>query len=188
MTIDMTLVYAKSTELDNNLSVVLRELKRVASAKTRMKQQVNRPDYNAQMTIILQEEELLKSVRDYLRGPRKNANTLTAEQIATMDYDQVRAAIKCIQTKKTHTRWDADCEQDENGLFIPGTGKAYKEAERIEDMLKARREELEPTHKNLVRTSDLLCLIDTLRTCPDITVDACLDRIEAYVKRGENDA
>lgn len=184
-TIDMTQVIAKATELDNDLINVHRALKKVASVKCRLKKAPGRLDYQANMTACLQEEQLLKNVRDYLTDHRKTVNELTEQDIADMSYDEVSRAIKSIQSKKTHTRWAEDCEKDKDGLYIPGSGAMYKEACRIENMLKARRAELKPTMEQLISVVALRELLDTLRLCSDIDVATCLDRIEAFLKGGE---
>lgn len=184
--IDMTQVIAKATELNNSIVELNRALKRVASAKTRLNHSPGLPDYNAKMAAILQEEQLLKNVRSYLTEPRKTVNDLTAEDIAAMDYDEVCKAIRSIQTKKTHTKYAEDCQKDENGLFIPGSGAMFKEACRIEDMLKERREDLQPSGTLRFSKAALRELIATLRLCSDLDVKTCLDRIEAFMEGGES--
>ena len=184
-TIDMTQVIAKATELDNDLVKVHRELKRIASVKSRLKKAPGRLDYQANMTACLQEEQLMKNVRDFLTDHRKTVNELTEQDIAEMSYDEVCNAIRAIQSKKTHTKWAEDCERDKDGLYIPGSGAMFKEACRIEDLLKTRRAELKPTMENLISIVALRDLLDTLRLCSDIDVETCLDRIEAFLKGGE---
>lgn len=184
--IDMTQVIAKAAELNNSIIELNKALKRVASAKTRLNHAPGLPDYNVKMAAILQEEQLLKNVRAYLTEPRKTVNDLTSEDIAAMNYDEVCKAIRSIQTKKTHTKYAEDCKKDENGLFIPGSGAMFLEACRIEDMLKERREELNPTGSAKFSKALLMELIATLRICSDLDVATCLDRIEAFVKGGES--
>lgn len=185
-TIDMTAIIAKANELNNSVVNLNKALKRVASVKCRLNHAPGKATYNAEMTACLQEEQLLKHVRAYLTEPRKTVNDLTAEDIATMDYDEVCKAIRSIQSKKTHTKWAEDCQKDENGLFIPGSGAMYLEACRIEDMLKERRDELQPLGTVRFSKSALRELIATLRLCSDLDVNTCLDRIEAFMEGGES--
>lgn len=177
----MTEIIAKSAELDNDLVKVNKELKRIASIKCRLKKMPGRKDYEAEMTKILQEEQLIKNVRDYLAEPKKNVNNLTEEDIEKMDYDEVCKAIRSIQSKKTHTKWAEDCEKDESGLFIPGSGESYKEACRIEAMLIARRNAVKPVDAGHVRKSDLLTLLEHIKLCSDMTVEECINRIEDFI-------
>lgn len=179
---NMTNVIAKSTELDNDLVKVHRELKRIASVKCRLKKLSNARDYEEKMTRVLQEEQLLKNVRDYLNGPRKNINTVTQEEIDNMDYDEVCRALNAIRSKKTHTLWAADCEKGEDGLYIPGSGASYKEACRIEEMLKVRRNDVKPIENNAIRKTDLQAMLDTLKVCSDLDVTTCIARIEQFMK------
>lgn len=184
--IDMTLVIEKSAELNHDLVEVNKALKRVASVKCRLKAAAGHPDFNANMTACLQEEQLLKHVKGYLTEPRKTVNDLTAEDIEAMNYDEICKAIRSIQSKKTHTKWAEDCQKDENGLFIPGSGPAYKEACRIEAMLLERKHELKPVGTTGFSKAALRDLIAELRLCSDLDVTTCLDRIESFMEGGES--
>ena len=180
-----TEILTKATELDNSIINVNKELKRIASVKCRLKKMPGRATFEVEMTNVLREEELLKNVRDYLVGPRKNVNTLDADAIANMSYEEVCKAIRSIQSKKTHTKWAEDCLKDDQGLFIPGSGEQYKEACRIENMLLDRRAELKPADNTRLRKSDLQALLDTMKLATDLTVEDCIARIEAFLKGGE---
>ena len=185
-TVDMTAVIAKSAELDNDLVKVNKELKRIASVKCRLKKAPGRLTYQTEMTACLQEEQLLKNVKSYLDAPRKTVNDLTGDDIAVMNYDEVCRALRSIQSKKTHTKWAEDCKKDENGLYIPGSGDAFKEACRIEEMLKARRDVLKPVGTLRVSVASLRTLLEELRLCSDIDVETCLNRIEAFLEGGDD--
>lgn len=184
--VDMTQVIQKAAELGNSLVEVQKALKRIASTKCRLKQAPGKVDYQINMTAALQEEQLLKNVKAYLSHPRKTVNDLTAEDIAAMNYDEVIKAIRSIQSKKTHTKWADDCERDENGLHIPGTGAMYQEACRIEQMLLERKYELKPNSAGFSKAS-LRELIANLRVCSDLDVATCLDRIEAFIEGGDSE-
>lgn len=183
--IDMTQVVSKATELNYSMVELNKAFKRIASAKTRLKQSAGRPDFNEKMTVVLQEEQLLKHVRAYIASPRKTVNDLEAEDIAAMDFDEVCRAIKSIQSKKTHTKWADDCQKDSNGMFVPGTGAMYKEACRIEQMLLERKFELKPNAGGFSKAT-LREFIANLRVCSDLDVATCLDRIEAFMEGGES--
>lgn len=183
--IDMTAIISKATELNNDMVEVNRALKRIASVKCRLKKMPGRSDFQLNMTKALQEEELLKSVRDYLVGPKTTVNELSPEIIAEMDYDTVCRAIKAIQSKKTHTKWAEDCQKDEQGMYIPCSGESYKEACRIEQLLSERRKQIKPVDTSLFKKVELLNLIETLRLASDLDAATCLDRIEAFLEGGE---
>lgn len=170
--IDMTAIVTKANELDNDMTAVLKELKRVASIKCRLKKMPGRSDFQANMTAVLQEEELLKSVRSYIAGPRKNVNMLTQEEVDLMTLDEVMKAIRSIQSKKTHTKWLTT---------TPGDNDEYREACRIENMLKARREALAPKSNGYISKIELQGLLDYIKACGDITVNQCIARIEQYI-------
>lgn len=186
-TIDMTAVIAKSTELGDDIVKVNKELKRIASVKCRLKKAPGRLTYQAEMTACLQEEQLLKNVRSYLTAPRKTVNDLTEEDIAVMNYDEVCKAIRSIQSKKTHTKWAEDCLRDEDGLYLPGTGESYKEACRIEGLLRARRDELKPVGTTNISVATIRTLVEELRLhVDDLDAADVLDRIEAFLEGGES--
>lgn len=183
--IDMTLVIEKATELNNDIVEVNKALKRVASVKSRLKAAAGHPDFNANMTACLQEEQLLKHVKGYLTEPRKTVNDLTAEDIEAMNYDEVCKAIRSIQSKKTHTKWSTDCKTDEDGLIIPGTSPAYQEACRIESMLLDRKSVLKPVGTTGFSKAALRDLIAELRLCSDIDATTVLDRIASFIEGGD---
>lgn len=180
--INMTEIVAKSTELNNDLVEVNKEIKRLASIKCRLKKMPGRKDYNEEMTKVLQEEQLIKSVRDYLQGPKKNINTVTQEDVDAMDYDEVCKAIRSIQSKKTHTKWAEDCKKDKEGNFIPGSGDSYKEACRIEAMLVAHRDKLKPVSEGAVRKTDLYAMLETLALASDLDTATCIERIREFIE------
>jgi hypothetical protein len=184
--IDMTLVIEKAAELNNDLVEVNKALKRVASVKCRLKAAAGKPTFNDDMTRCLQEEQLLKHVKGFLTEPRKTVNNLTAEDIEALNYDEVCKAIRSIQSKKTHTKWAEDCKKDEDGMFIPGSGDAYKEACRIEAMLLERKHELKPVGTTGFSKAALRDLLDELRLCSGIEASTVLDRITAFLEGGES--
>lgn len=181
-----TEILTKCTELNHDIVKVNKELKRIASVKCRLKKMPGRATFELEMTKVLQEEELLKNVRDYLVGPRKNINNVTEEEIANMDYEEVCKAIRSIQSKKTHTKWAEDCKRDNEGMYIPGSGEQYLEACRIEALLIERRDELKPADNKRLRKSDLRALLDTMKLASDLTVEECIARLEAFLEGGED--
>ena len=179
---NMTDIITKSEELNNDLTQVKKELKRIASIKCRLKKMPGRKNYEEEMTKVLQEEQLIKNVRDYLAEPKKNVNNLTPEDVERMDYDEVCKAIHSIQSKKTHTKWAEDCEKDDKGLYVPGTGASYKEACRIEAMLIERRNAIKPVSAGHIRKTDLLALLENIALAGDIDVETCIQRIKDFVE------
>ncbi len=179
-------IIIKATELNNSMTNVNKALKRVASVKCRLNHAPGKATFQADMAACLEEERLLKAVREYLSEPRKTVNDLTETDIANMGYDEVCKAIRSIQSKKTHTKWADDCEKDDSGMFIPGSGTAYKEACRIEEMLKTRRDELQPEGTQRITKAAIIEFVDNLRNEPDLDVETCLNRIESFLKGGES--
>lgn len=169
--LDMQAVKAKAESLSYDIVKIKREQKRIASIKCRLKKSPRRSTFNEEMTKILQEEYLLTAVKDLVNGPRKNVNTLTQDEVDKMNAEEVIKAIKAIQSKKYHTRWLNDED---------GNNDDYREACRIEDMLKRRRASLT---SNSASPYELQKLLDTLKTCDDITAEDCIKRIEAAINK-----
>ena len=159
---EMNKIIEKANELNNSVEAVYREIKKVASQKCRLKKMPGRVDYAIELQRVEAEEALLKEVKYYLKGHVQTVNTLTDEDIASMDYLTVCKAIRAIQSKKTHTKYADDCLRDSKGLFIPGSGPSYKEACRIESLLKARRDAVKPESSKVYYETDIHELIDRL--------------------------
>lgn len=167
--IDMTAITAKAAAFDYDVERINKELKRIASVKCRLKKFPNKRSFNEEMTAILQEEELLKCAKSYVSGPRKNVNTITQSEVDLLSLDETMKALRAIQSKKCHTKWLTT---------TPGDNDEYREACRIEQMLKDHRDALAPIKIGSVSKSDLKSLTASLRLCSDLSVEECLRRIE----------
>lgn len=169
--LDTRAVATKAEELGHDLIKINRELKRVASVKCRLKKMPFKSTFEKEMTEVLLEEQLLKNVRDLVAGPRKNVNTITQEEVDQLNLPETMKAIKAIQSKKTHTKW-LTCE--------PGNNDEYREACRIEDMLKKHRDELMPRKSD--SKSEVLAILDSLKVCNDMSAEDCIRYIEEKLK------
>lgn len=145
----MNTVVKKAEELGMSLETVKKALKSVQSQKCRLGKQRARKDFDVEMTKVLKEEKLLQDVRAYLDPPKLTVTTMSAEQIANLDYEQTVRAIKSIQSKKCLTQYTDDKVE-------------YNRACEIEDLLKTHRETIKPEHKSLVRKSDIDNLVESI--------------------------
>lgn len=162
-------VEMKAIELGNDLEVVKKELKRVASAKTRMKCQKGRSDYEEKMTEILQEEQLLKEVRAYIVGEKKTVTTFSQDDVDSLTYDETIKAIKSIQSKKYHTRWLTTVEGDNDD---------FRHACKIEEMLKQHLATVKPIEDNVIKKTDLQVVIDTIEATGKISTEKILEMLK----------
>lgn len=183
---EQNMIIAKATELGNSMEQVTKAINKNASVRCRLNKMPGRADFALKMAEADAEHELLLAVKAYLQGPTKNVNTLTEEEISKMDYITVTKAIRAIQSKKTHTKWAEDCEKDEEGLFIPGTGEAYKEACRIEELLKARRAEVAPEKERMFSQTVLVDKLDAIMAETGKKREALLEEFVAFVKGGDD--
>lgn len=120
----------------NQLEMIKKELKRVASVKCRLNKQKGRSTYAEDMKRVLEEEEKLKALRDTLIQPKKTVTTYTYEDIQQLSYEDTLKAIKSIQSKKSNTKWLTPIEGDND---------EYRNACRIEEMLVEHKSQLQPT-------------------------------------------
>lgn len=135
----MNKVEMKAVELNNDINEVKRELKRIASIKSRLKKQKGKSTYEEEMNKALEYETLLKDVRNHLVGSTtKSVPQYTLEDVQELSYDETLRAIKSIQSKKSLTKWLTSIEGDND---------EYRNACRVEEMLRAHKEILQPENK-----------------------------------------
>jgi hypothetical protein len=170
---DMRAVAETATKFAHDVESVNRELKRIASVKCRIKKMPGRSDFQEKLTAALQYEELLKNVKAYIVGPRKNVNTITQEEVDLLTLDETMKALKAIQCKKTHTKWLTT---------EPGENDEYREACRIEQMLKDHRDAIAPKRVGKLSKADAMAIIDTVTLGNDMTVDECLEHIKKLIE------
>lgn len=150
---NLTKIAEKAAELDFDLEKVKLGLKRVQSAKCRLKKMKEKPSYETEMREVLAEEQLLKEVRDYIEPKKVTVTTMTLEQIQALTYDETVKAIKSIQSKKCLSQFATKNIED---------NVEYQEACRIEEMLKEHRKTVKPIEDNVVKKSNINDLIEQL--------------------------
>lgn len=151
----MNNVELKAQELNNDMNEVKRELKRIASVKSRLKRQRGKSTYEVEMNDVLQYEELLKEVRNLLCGGQKSVPQYTIEDVQSLSYDETIRAIKSIQSKKSLTKWLTPIEGDND---------EYRNACRVEQMLRDHKETLQPSGTSTMVKEKLQSIIDNKET------------------------
>lgn len=149
----MNKVELKAQELNNDMNEVKRELKRIASVKSRLKRQRGKSTYEVEMNEVLQYEELLKEVRTLIcGGGQKSVPQFTEDDIKELTYDETVRAIKSIQSKKSLTKWLTPIEGDND---------EYRNACRVEDMLRSHKDTLQPCGTSTVLKDKLQVIVDS---------------------------
>lgn len=161
-----------ANELNNDMEEVRKALKRVASAKCRLAKQKFKPSYNDEMRKILEEEQVLKEVRNLLDPKEKTTTTFEQEDVDRLDYDETIKAIKSIQSKKTLTRWLTDKEGDND---------EFRNACRIEKMLLEHKDNIKPIEETVVRKSDLVTIIDTIKSSGKLSQERIVELLEGLL-------
>ena len=163
---DLRMIEKKADEWGRDLAVVASEIKRLQSAKYRLKKFKGRSDYDLKMTAILQEEEVLKEVRQLLDPKEKPVTMYTEDDVKVLDYDETVKALKSIQSKKCLTKYDPDNQE------------GYKKACEIEAWLNEHKKSIKPVDTAYVRRTDLQTVIDTIKETGDIKVETILEMLE----------
>ena len=165
-------VEKKALELGEDLEVVKRELKRVASVKCRLLKQKGRSDYEEALESVLKEEQLLKEVRTYITGSKKTVTTFEQEDVDKLTYDETVKALKSIQSKKSLTRWLTTVEGDND---------EFRHACEIEKMLKEHIKDVRPVEDNVVKKSEIQGVIDTMESVGDISREKILEMLKGLL-------
>ena len=163
---DLRMIEKKADELGRDMETVIKEIKRVQSAKCRLKKFKGRSDYDLKMTAILQEEEVLKEVRQLLDPKEKPVTMYTEEDVKMLDFDETVKALKSIQSKKCLTKYDPDNQE------------GYKKACEIETWLNEHKKSVKPVDTAYIRRTDLQTVIDTIKETGDIKVETILEMLE----------
>lgn len=165
-------IEAKAKELNFDLEVVKKELKRVQSAKCIHLKKKGLKDYEQKLAEILAEEQLLKEVRTFIAGHKKTVTTFTQDDVDQLTYDETVKAIKSIQSKKYHSRWLTDTEGDND---------EFREACRIEQMLNEHKSKVSPVDDNMIRKSDLQNVIDTIEMTGNVSTEKILEMLKNLI-------
>ena len=137
-----------------SVEAVAKELKRVQSIKCRLKKQKGKSTYEAEMTEVIKQEQVLKEARQLLDPKEKPVTQYEQSDVDQLDYDETIKAIRSIQSKKTLSRWLTTIEGDND---------EFRSAEKIEKMLIERREQIKPVDENNVRKTEIQTIIDTIQ-------------------------
>ena len=160
-----------------NVEEVKKAIRSLQSRKSRLKKQKSRKDYEELMTEILQQEQLLKEVRDYFEPKRKPVPEMTREDIKLLNYDETIKAIKSIQSKKCNVQHLTENIED---------NEEYKKACQIEQWLLEHKKEVKPIEEYVVRKSDIQNLIEHLQNQEEkISTSYVIEQLENLIKTRE---
>lgn len=168
---DLKKVEEKANEL-KTVENVAKELKRIQSIKCRLKKQKGKSTYEAEMTEVIKQEQLLKEVRQLLDPKEKPVTQYEQADVNKLDYDETIKAIRSIQSKKTLSRWLNDVEGDND---------EFRNAVRIEKMLIERREIIKPVDENSVRKTEIQTIIDTIEDSGKLSQKQILELLNKLI-------
>ena len=169
---DLKNIEKVANEFGNDLEKVQKELKRIQSAKCRLKNQKGRASYESDMTKILQEEQIMKEVRNLLDPKEKTVTTFEQSDVDLLDYDETVKAIKSIQSKMCNTRWLTTTEGDND---------EFRNAERIYKMLAKHRDEIRPVEETVVRKTELLKIIETIESNHELSQERIVELLRGLI-------
>ena len=161
-----------ANNFDNDIEQLSRELKRIQSIKCRLKKQKGKSSYEKEMTETVKYEQVLKEARQLLEPKEKPVTQYEQADVDQLDYDKTIKAVRSIQSKKTLSRWltTTDGDNDE-----------FRNAERIEKMLIARREMIKPVDESNVRKTEIQTIIDTIEDSGELSQEKILELLKSLV-------
>ena len=124
------------------------------------------------MKKVLEEEQVLKEVRSLLEPKEKTVTTFEQSDVDVLDYDETIKAIKSIQSKKTLTKYLTS---------EAGNNDEYREACRIEQMLLEHKSKIRPIDETVVRKSDLITIIDTIKSSGNLSQERIVELLESLI-------
>lgn len=159
-------------KFENDVELIKKELKRIQSVKCRLNKMKGKSTYENDMKKVLEEEEILKQARRLLEPKEKFVTDYTQEDVDMLDFDETMKAIKSIQSKKTLTKYLTTVEGDND---------EYRKACEIEKMLLEHKSTIKPVEETLVRKTDLVTIIDTIKLDPNMSHERILDLLESLL-------
>lgn len=157
---------------DNDLVQINKELKRVASIKSRLKKQKGRSNYEEEMTKVLGYYQVLVEAKQLIDPKDKKVTQYTQEDVDQLDYDETVKAIRSIQSKKTNSRWLTTVEGDND---------EYRKACEIEKMLIEHRNMVRPVNDEYIRKTDLQTVIDTIESSGKVSQERILELLKSLM-------
>ena len=158
----------------DNVEEVKKAIRSLQSRKSRLKKQKSREDYEELMTEILQQEQLLKEVRDYFEPKTIPVTKMTKSDIELLNYDETQKAIKSIQSKKCNSQHLTENIED---------NEEYKKACQIEKWSLEHKQNIKPIEDTVVRKSDINNLIEHLKQQNTrIKTSYVIDLLEELIK------
>ena len=159
-------------KFDNDLVQINKELKRVASIKSRLKKQKGRSNYEEEMTKVLGYYQVLVEAKQLIDPKDKKVTQYTQEDVDQLDYDETVKAIRSIQSKKTNSRWLTTVEGDND---------EYRKACEIEKMLIEHRNMVRPVNDEYIRKTDLQTVIDTIESSGKVSQERILELLKSLM-------
>ena len=166
-------VEMKANELNHDVELVKKELKRVQSLKCNWLKKKHHPDYEQVLEEVLKEEQLLKEARTFITGYKKTTVSLTQEDVDKLTYDETVRALNNIRSKKTNTRWLTPIEGDND---------EFRNACRIEQMIKEHQKNVKPIEDNTVRKSEIQNIIELIDMTDNMSIDKVREMLASLIQ------
>ena len=171
-TVNMKKVQELAEKFNNDVLLINKELKRVASVKSRLKKQKGKSNYQEEMENILGYYQVLVEAKQLIDPKEKPVTMYTQEDVDQLDYDETVKAIRSIQSKTTLTRWLTPVEGDND---------EYRNACKIEAMLIERRNNTKPVDNEFIRKTDLQTIIDTIESSGKLTQNKIVELLKGLM-------
>ena len=169
---NLTNIEKVANDFNNDVELIKKELKRVQSVKCRLNKMKGKSSYESDMKKVLEQEEILKQAKRLLEPREKFVTDYTQDDVDMLDYDETIKAIKSIQSKKTLTKYLTTVEGDND---------EYRKACEIERMLLNHKASVRPVEETLVRKTDLVTIIDTIKLDPNMSQERIVELLEGLL-------
>lgn len=161
-----------AVQFNNDIELVKKEIKRLQSVKCRLNKMKGKSTYETDMKKCLEEIEVMSQVRSLLEPREKFVTEYDQSDVDRLDYDETVKAIRTIQSKKTLTKYLTTVEGDND---------EYRNACRIEQMLLEHKKSVSPVEDSLIRKTDLVTIIDTIKLDTNMSHERIIDLLESLL-------
>lgn len=168
----LTNIEVVANQFNNDIELVKKEIKRLQSVKCRLNKMKGKSTYEADMKKCLEEIEIMSQVRSLLEPREKFVTEYDQSDVDRLDYDETVKAIRTIQSKKTLTKYLTTVEGDND---------EYRQACKIEKMLLEHKKTVSPVEDSLIRKTDLVTIIDTIKLDPNMSHERILEMLEGLL-------
>lgn len=171
--VKMAEVEKMAKEFDMDVEKVKLELKRIQSAKCRLKKMKFKSSYESEMEKVVCYEDLLKEVKRYIVPQGKFVTDFEREDVEKLSYDEVIRALRSIQSKKCLSKYKVEKIED---------NVEYNRACEVEGWLKKKRDSMDSKEDGKVNKMDVMKVIELIENSGEIEVEKIVKELKEIIE------